>query len=125
LAISGTETYVTKYGDYVATDSWEASTDQAWQFVPVVKAGYFNIYQIYAGAGGRCMGEDTTADSLVTIVGCGSGDSARWQVQTRSGSTFQLANVASGKCLTYDYDYGYVYIESCVEPAFQSLQYHS
>ena len=115
---SSNNLYITKNGGSIWAVGWSAEAGQAWHFVQVVKPGYYNIYRLYAGDGHGCLAQTSSENfGPLTALSCSSGYAVMWQVQWRTDTAFKLANVASGKCLTYDPSFGGdVYIYTCDPP---------
>jgi hypothetical protein len=104
LTEDGQWAYATDAGDasfnsiYVRT--WSSEPGQAWHFVPIVRPGFYNIYQIRSGRNGWCINRDSIY-GFIDVAPCRDTYAQYWQRQVAYGDDYRLASTVTGECLGY------------------------
>jgi hypothetical protein len=103
LAPDANWAYVTDTGteptNAILVETWSSTAGQAWHFVPVVKPGFYNIYQIHTGLDGWCMNRGLYG--TINVAPCTNTYAQYWQRQAVYADQYRLASTVTGECLSY------------------------
>ncbi|MGW4214606.1 RICIN domain-containing protein [Lentzea sp. NPDC004789] len=92
--LSGTTRCLADTGTNVVLQVCNRAADQQRWIVPITD----NVDWPHNMATGKCLAATALGDVLGAT--CGTSNTQRWHRVPAAGSTFQLRNAASGKCLT-------------------------